>query len=67
MSKFITVICKKKGGKVEVEGHGFEGTECEAAMKPIEDALAMTETEEEKKPEYYKQEEQHVRLGQEGG
>lgn len=37
--KKITLVIDPLG-RTKMEGHGFQGTECDAAMAPIEKALA---------------------------
>ncbi len=41
-----------QGGNIQIEGIGFQGSDCEKATKFLEEALG-TVTKRVKKPEYY--------------
>ena len=53
------------GGSIQIEGVGFQGSDCEKATKFLEEALG-TVTTRTKKPEYYQRSRQAAqqRLGQ---
>ena len=50
MTKQITVDFAEDGS-IKIEGHGFRGVECDAAMSALEKALGV-QTSRQNKPEY---------------
>jgi len=51
MSRKQTVIDIDENGNCSIEGHGFEGAECEKYIKEIESAIGST-TSKHTKPEH---------------
>lgn len=53
MSDKKIIIDFAEDGSLDMEGHGFSGTDCDKAMKAIEDALGV-QTARRNKAEYSK-------------
>jgi hypothetical protein len=54
MDEPVVEIIIKPDGKVVMEGMGFEGPACEAAMRKLQDALGQTESEQ-RTSDYYRE------------
>jgi hypothetical protein len=52
--KEIVITVSEDGHEAEIEGVGFEGSECEEALKPFEEAFGADRSKAKKKPEYYR-------------
>lgn len=50
-------------GRMEVEGKGFTGPECEKALADLLALLNPESKTEQKKPEYYQSQKQKVKQG----
>ena len=52
MNKPTIEILVSPSGEISVEGHGFQGTDCEKATRFLEEALGRA-AHRRRKPEYY--------------
>ena len=46
-------IIVKKGGKIKIEAHGYQGSGCEDATRFMANRLGGNETSAQQKPEYF--------------
>jgi hypothetical protein len=61
MARSIEIIIQPDGS-IKIDAVGFSGADCEKATAFLEKALGKT-TGKEKKPEFYRQVQQHQQVG----